>query len=80
MNDIIRKHWAIENNLHWQLDVIFSEDNDLKNIEASAENMNIIRKMALNMIEAKKTLKKSKPIKMQTAMLSDQYSEKLLFS
>ncbi len=80
MNDIIRKHWAIENNLHWQLDVILSEDNDLKNIEASAENMNIIREMVLNMIEAAKTLKKSKPIKMLTAMLSDQCREKLLFS
>ncbi len=80
MNDIIRKHWAIENNLHWQLDVILSEDNDLKNIEASAENMNIIRKMALNMIEADNSIKKSKVIKMQTAMLNDKYREKLLFS
>ncbi|MCR5542027.1 MAG: hypothetical protein K6F71_14565 [Ruminococcus sp.] len=24
--DSVRKHWSIENNLHWCLDVIFKED------------------------------------------------------
>jgi len=30
MMDDIRSHWAIENNLHWNLDVIFKEDFALK--------------------------------------------------
>lgn len=28
--DTIRKHWSIENNLHWQLDVSFNEDSQKK--------------------------------------------------
>jgi predicted transposase YbfD/YdcC len=30
MNYKIRYHWAIENNLHWNLDVVFSEDSSRK--------------------------------------------------
>ena len=30
LNSSIRSHWAIENNLHWNLDVIFKEDNQAK--------------------------------------------------
>jgi predicted transposase YbfD/YdcC len=25
-----RKHWAVENGLHWQLDVTFNEDDEKK--------------------------------------------------
>lgn len=29
-NHRVRKHWGIENNLHWQLDVSFNEDKQRK--------------------------------------------------
>jgi predicted transposase YbfD/YdcC len=62
----IRQHWSIENQLHWQLDVSFSEDkSSISNINAPL-NMNIIRKFALNMIKQDKSAKgsvKSKRLK-----------------
>ena len=54
----IRSHWKIENSLHWVLDVIFNEDYCRKRKENAAENFNIIRKMALNIIRTNKKMKK----------------------
>ena len=30
ITETIRRHWSIENNLHWQLDVSFNEDSQRK--------------------------------------------------
>ena len=46
-----RSHWAIENNLHWMLDVAFREDDCRARAENSAENLNILRKMALHLMK-----------------------------
>jgi predicted transposase YbfD/YdcC len=78
INASIRSHWAIENNLHWNLDVIFSEDNSLKRQGNSAENFNVMNKVALGLIENEKTEKKSKPIKQLNALLNDVYREKIM--
>ena len=43
-----RGHWAIENQLHYVLDVTFKEDNC--QIYNAAENMSIIRKITFNLI------------------------------
>ena len=45
-----RKHWTIENGLHWQLDVTFNEDDDRKKTN-SAQNYSLINKMALNILK-----------------------------
>lgn len=79
-NNAIRKHWTIENNLHWSLDVLFKEDASLKKQGNSAANYNIILKLALTMLEKEKTRKLSKPIKRLTAALDDQYRDKILKS
>ncbi|MFV0554268.1 MAG: transposase, partial [Mangrovibacterium sp.] len=71
-------HWSIENNLHWNLDVIFDEDNNLKKKDNSAQNFNIISKIALALLEREKSSKASKPAKRIKAALSDKYREKLL--
>lgn len=44
--DTIRKHWSIENNLHWQLDVSFNEDSQKKKRNA-AQNFSLISKIAM---------------------------------
>ena len=46
----VRTHWSIENNLHWQLDVTFNEDNTRK-IKNAAQNFSIISKIALAQIK-----------------------------
>ena len=43
----IRNHWAIENQLHWALDVIFDEDSSRARKDMSPLNLNILRKTAL---------------------------------
>jgi predicted transposase YbfD/YdcC len=46
-----RGHWAIENNLHWVLDVQFREDHCSIRKDNAAENMAVIRKMVINIIK-----------------------------
>lgn len=43
----VRCHWAIENQLHWQLDVIFHEDDSRARKDMSPLNLNVLRKTAL---------------------------------
>jgi predicted transposase YbfD/YdcC len=45
--DAVRKHWAIENKLHWSLDVIFREDSDRVRKQNAPLNLNILDKTAL---------------------------------
>lgn len=45
----VRNHWAIENSLHWVLDVIFDEDHSTARKDKAIENISIIRKLAFNL-------------------------------
>lgn len=47
----VRAHWAIENNLHWQLDVSFDEDRCRLRKDHAARNFALIRRVALNMLK-----------------------------
>jgi predicted transposase YbfD/YdcC len=78
INKAIRSHWAVENNLHWVLDVVFKEDGALKKKGNSALNFNIIAKMAIVMIDKEKENKKSKPNKRMLAALDDNYRTKII--
>jgi predicted transposase YbfD/YdcC len=80
INHAIRSHWSIENNLHWNLDVIFKEDASLKKKGDSPMNFNIITKIALTLIEREKSTKMSKPAKRIKAALDDEYRTKILKS
>ena len=54
---IKREHWAIENNLHWMLDMAFREDDCRARAKNAAEVMNILRKLALQMLKTCDTCK-----------------------
>jgi len=79
-NQAIRSHWSVENNLHWNLDVVFKEDASLKKKGNSPMNFNIITKIALTHIEREKSTKMSKNSKRLNAALDDKYRTKILKS
>jgi predicted transposase YbfD/YdcC len=47
----VRKHWSIENQLHWCLDVVFREDSAKACKDNSPLNMNILRKTSLSLLK-----------------------------
>jgi predicted transposase YbfD/YdcC len=47
----LRHHWGIENNLHWQLDVTFHEDNSRVQKRNGAANLALLRKLALTLLK-----------------------------
>jgi predicted transposase YbfD/YdcC len=53
----IRGHWAIENNLHWILDVSFREDECRLRKDNAPENLAVLRHIGLNLIKADKITK-----------------------
>lgn len=55
----VRTHWHIENSLHWVLDVAFREDESRIRKKHSAENMVVLRHIALNLLKKEKTAKRS---------------------
>lgn len=46
----VRAHWQIENGLHWVLDTTFDEDRARTRKDHGAENLALIRKLALNVL------------------------------
>lgn len=46
----VRSHWAIENNLHWVLDVSFREDENRSRKDHTAENLAWIRRMTASLL------------------------------
>jgi predicted transposase YbfD/YdcC len=75
----VRKHWSIENQLHWCLDVILGEDSSRAKKDNSPLNMNILRKTALPILENVKLHRTSKPKKMFKAALDISFLERLVF-
>lgn len=49
--DAVRKHWSIENQLHWQLDVTFCEDSSRARKDNSPLNLNVLRKTSLALLK-----------------------------
>ena len=73
-----RGHWAVENSLHWTLDVTFKEDASRVRKDHAPENFALVRKVAMNILRAETSIKKSIPQKMIKAVLNKDYHEKLL--
>ena len=51
LNTAVRTHWTIENQLHWVLDVAFREDDSRVHRGHAAENLAVLRHMALNLLK-----------------------------
>ena len=48
---VLRGHWGIENNLHWQLDVTFAEDKSSIYKRNGGENFAAMRRIALSLLK-----------------------------
>jgi len=57
----VREHWAIENSLHWVLDVVMNEDMSRVRKDNAPENLAILRRIAINMVKRDKTPMKGRP-------------------
>jgi predicted transposase YbfD/YdcC len=63
-----RAHWSIENCLHWRLDVVYNEDKACIRDDNEAENMSIIRKWALNILNSQKGKSSVKSLQRKACM------------
>ena len=74
----VRSHWAVENSLHWVLDVSMKEDECQIYRGNAADILSGARKLALNMLRAETTRKVSIPRKQKRAHGSTEYLEQVL--
>jgi len=68
----VRKHWGIENQLHWTLDVTFREDQSRLRTGHGAENFAVLRHIALNLLRQEPSTK-SLPRKRLACALNPDY-------
>ena len=52
MLEVVRAHWTVENQLHWQLDVVFDEDDARSRKNYAPTNLGVLRRMALDILRA----------------------------
>ena len=76
----VRAHWAIENRLHWMLDVGFGEDDCMIRKDNAPQNLSLLKKIVLNLIRADKTdtAKTSLRLKRKRAAWDDDIRMKML--
>lgn len=74
----VREHWGIENRVHWVLDVVFREDDSRVRRGNGAQNLAILRRIALNMLKQEKTTKVGVKAKRLKAALDEEYLLKVL--
>ena len=75
--EAVRSHWAVENSLHWVLDVSMGEDDCKTHQNHGAENWSMLRHLALNMLRAESS-KGSIPAKQKRARMKASYLEAVL--
>ena len=75
---VVRRHWAIENELHWVLDVAMNEDHNLVRKDQAPENMAVLRHIALNLLKQEKTAKGGIHAKQLQAAWNNDYLQKIL--
>ena len=78
--DAIRRHWGIENGLHWVLDVAFNEDRMRQRDRNGVENLALLNRLAVSLLRQDQTVKAGVKCKRKTAGWNDDYLLHLLFS
>ena len=69
----IRRHWSIENALHWVVDVAFREDDSRVRDRTAARNLALLRRIALNLVAGDRSGQTSLRGRRKKAAWNDDY-------
>jgi predicted transposase YbfD/YdcC len=61
MNDAVRRHWRVENSLHWCMDVVFGDDQMRARTDHAAQNFAVLRQFVLNLLRLAPVKRKGRP-------------------
>ncbi len=78
--EAVRGHWGIENNLHWQLDVSFREDECRVRRDQAPANLSVIRRFVLGLLKRETSCRRGIETKRLKCAANDDYREKALFN
>jgi predicted transposase YbfD/YdcC len=76
----VRRHWGVENALHWVLDVTFREDDSRVRDRTAARNLALVRKIALNLVAADRGSRASLRGRRKKAAWNDDYMLQIITS
>jgi predicted transposase YbfD/YdcC len=74
----VRSHWAIENCSHWILDMVFGEDQCRVRIDNAAQNLAILRRIAMNLLKRDTRTKASVNLRRLKAASCDRYRAEII--
>lgn len=74
----VRSHWAVENRVHWVLDVTFSEDASRVRLGHGAANLGTVRRLSLNALRLETSVKGSIATRRLQAGWDESYLGKVL--
>lgn len=77
-SDAVRSHWAVENKLHWVLDVSFREDDSRIRRGNGAEVMSTFRRLTLNLLKKNTSCKASMKRKRKIALMDEELLTELI--
>ena len=69
----IRRHWSVENALHWVHDVTFRDDDSRVRDHTAARNLALLRKIALNLVARDRDSRASRRGRRKKAAWDDGY-------
>lgn len=74
----VRNHWNIEINLHWSLDVSFEDDKNRTRTGNAQENLSIIKRIALNLLNKENSTKIGIKAKRKKAGWNNKYLKQII--
>jgi predicted transposase YbfD/YdcC len=78
LNRVIRTHWEFENRVHWVWDVAMGEEANRTRKGESAQNLALVRKLALNLLRQEKSVAVGIAAKQKRAGWDHDYLLKIL--